>query len=100
MQSRLVSAALAAAALIATAGCAVQGGSSHVGSFVDDATITTKVKADIAADKNVEAGAIQVDGAVTLSGATRSALEKSIAESIAMKVSGVKQIRNEIAVRP
>ena len=35
-----------------------------------------------------------------LSGFAKSATEKATAESIAKKVSGVKSVKNEIAVRP
>ena len=100
---RRVATVAAAAVLVAAAGCAMERGPQRVGSFVDDATITSRIRADIAADKNVDAVAIQVetiDGTVTLSGVARTQLEKTTAESIAMKANGAKQIRNEIAVRP
>ena len=93
----------AVAALVVTAGCAVTRGQEHVGAYVDDATITTKVKAEMVADKNVDAGAIKVEtlnGTVMLSGFAKNSLERNTAESIAMKVGGVKQVKNEIAVRP
>ena len=54
-------------------------------------------------DKSVDADAIQVEtahGNVVLSGFARTPLEKSTAESIAMKVKGVKTVQNNIAVRP
>ena len=41
-----------------------------------------------------------LNGAVMLSGFAKSATQRSTAESIAWKVSGVKAVRNEIAVRP
>lgn len=103
-QSRdCVATLLVTAALVTTAGCAVTRGQEPVGAYVDDATITTKIKAEMVADKNVDAGAIKVEtlnGTVMLSGFAKSSLEKSTAESIARKVSGVKQVKNEIAVRP
>ena len=92
-----------AAILLAVAGCAVEHGQQRLGSHVDDAAITTRIKADIAADRNVDTAAIQVettDGIVMLSGSARSGLEKITVESIAMKVNGVKQIRNDVAVHP
>ena len=93
----------AAAVLVALAGCAIERGGRRVGTYVDDATITTRIKADLVADRNVDSDAIRVetvDGTVTLSGFARSPLEKTTAESIAMKANGAKQIRNEIALRP
>ncbi len=94
---------VAAAALVITSGCAVSRGQETVGAYVDDAAITTSVKARMIEDKNVDAAAIKVqtlNGEVMLSGFAKSSLEKNTAESIAMKVKGVKAVKNEIAVRP
>ena len=91
------------AALLVTAGCAVSRGQETVGAYIDDATITTKIKAEMVADKSVDAAAIKVEtlnGTVMLSGFARNSLEKDTAQSIAMKVKGVQQVKNEIAVRP
>ena len=93
----------AAAALVVTSGCAVTRGQESVGAYIDDAAITTSVKARMIEDKNVDAAAIKVqtlNGEVMLSGFAKNSLEKSTAESIAMKVKGVKSVKNEIAVRP
>ncbi|MGZ5129621.1 MAG: BON domain-containing protein [Caldimonas sp.] len=98
-----LAALVAAAALIVTSGCAVSRGQETVGAYVDDAAITTSVKARMVEDKNVDAAAIKVqtlNGEVMLSGFAKSALEKNTAESIAMKVKGVKAVKNEIAIRP
>lgn len=99
--------ALAAAAAMATlavaSGCAVTRSPGSVGAYIDDAAITTSVKARMAEDRNVDAASIKVEtlnGEVMLSGVAKSSLEKSAAESVAMKVKGVKIVRNEIAVRP
>ena len=84
-------------------GCAVTRDQSTVGEYVDDATITTRVKARFAEDKTVDATSIRVEtlnGTVMLSGFAKSASEKSTAESLARQVNGVKAVRNEIAVRP
>ena len=99
-------AALAAASAFAVAlaaGCATTRGKEAVGSYVDDAAITTTVKARMAEDKIVDPAAIQVEtvnGNVVLSGVARSSLEKSTAENIAIKVNGVKTLQNNVAVRP
>jgi len=93
----------AAAALVVTSGCAVTRGQESVGAYIDDAAITTSVKARMIEDKNVDAASIKVqtlNGEVMLSGFAKNSLEKSTAESIAMKVKGVKSVKNEIAVRP
>ena len=98
-----LAALVAAAALIVTSGCAVTRGQESVGAYVDDAAITTSVKARMVEDKNVDAAAIKVqtlNGEVMLSGFAKNSVEKNTAESIAMKVKGVKAVKNEIAVRP
>ena len=54
-------------------------------------------------DKAVDAQAITVEttnGNVALSGYARSGVEKSTAESIAIKVPGVKSLQNNIVVKP
>ena len=93
----------AASALIALSGCAVTRGQETVGAYVDDAAITTQVKARMVEDKAVDAGAIKVEtlnGTVMLSGFAKSSVEKNTAESIAMKVKGVKSVQNNVAIRP
>ncbi|MEP7301040.1 MAG: BON domain-containing protein [Caldimonas sp.] len=98
-----LAALVAAAALIVTSGCAVTRGQETVGAYVDDAAITTSIKARMVEDKNVDAASIKVqtlNGEVMLSGFAKSSVEKNTAESIAMKVKGVKAVKNEIAVRP
>ena len=94
---------VAAAALVVTSGCAVSRGQESVGAYVDDTAITTSIKARMVEDTNVDAAAIKVqtlNGEVMLSGFAKSSVEKNTAESIAMKVKGVKAVKNEIAVRP
>lgn len=94
--------ALAITVLYST-GCAVVRDQQSVGSYVDDATITTQVKARYADDPRVSAMAIQVEtmkGAVQLSGFAKSPAERANAETIAKGVPGVMRIINNITVRP
>ena len=90
--------------VIATAsGCAVTRGQESVGAYVDDAAITTSLKARFVENKDVDASSIKVEtlnGTVMLSGFAKNATEKTTAEQIAMKVSGVKNVKNEISIRP
>jgi hyperosmotically inducible protein len=98
-----LAALLAASALVVSAGCAVSRGQESVGAYVDDAAITTTVKARMVEDKAVDGAAIKVEtlnGNVMLSGFAKSSLEKSTAESIAMKVRGVKSVQNNLSVQP
>ncbi|WP_114972009.1 BON domain-containing protein [Rhodoferax ferrireducens] len=98
-----LAAAVAAAALLTASGCAVTRGQETVGAYVDDTTITTRVKARFVENKDVDASSIRVEtlnGTVMLSGFAKNATEKNTAESLARGVSGVKSVKNEIAIRP
>lgn len=98
-----LAAAVAAVALLTATGCAVTRGQETVGAYVDDATITTRVKARFVENKDVDASSIRVEtlkGTVMLSGFAKNATEKSTAESVARGVSGVKSVKNEITIRP
>ena len=89
--------------LAVTSGCAVVRGQESVGAYVDDAAITTAIKAKMVESKAVDAGAIKVEtlnGTVMLSGFAKSSTEKSAAENIARDSKGVKSVQNNIAVRP
>jgi hyperosmotically inducible protein len=99
--------ALALAALagttILTTGCAVMRGQETPGAYVDDAAITTSVKAKFVEDKTVDAASIKVEtlnGTVSLSGFAKSNAEKSQAEYIARNTRGVREVRNSLTVRP
>jgi osmotically-inducible protein OsmY len=96
-------AAMTAVALLTASGCAVTRGQETVGAYIDDATITTKIKSRFIEDLKVDASAISVEtlkGTVMLSGFAKNAEERSAAERIARNVNGVVAVKNEIAVRP
>ena len=98
-----LAALVAAAALLATTGCAVTRNQESVGAYIDDTAITTAVKGRMIDNKNVDASSISVEtlnGTVMLAGFAKSAAERSVAESLAWKTDGVKVVKNEIAVRP
>ncbi|RZJ09744.1 MAG: BON domain-containing protein [Rubrivivax sp.] len=95
--------ATALVATLGTTGCAVTRKQETVGAYVDDAALTTRVKAKFAADPTVSAMAISVEtlkGTVQLSGFAKSSDEKSMAEKLARETSGVVAVRNDISVRP
>ena len=95
--------ATAALIVISATGCAVSRGQESMGAYVDDAGITTLVKARMAESKLVSATSISVEtlnGTVMLSGFAKNSTEKSEAERIARGVNNVKLVKNEIAVRP
>ena len=95
--------ALAASSLIIIPGCAVTRDQSTMGEYIDDAAITTKIKAKFVDAKSVDAASIKVEtlnGTVMLSGFAKSNEERATAEKLARETSGVVAVRNDIAVRP
>ena len=91
------------AAIVLISGCAVARKQETVGAYVDDAAITTSVKARFVENRDVAASSIKVEtlnGTVQLSGFAKSGTEKGMAESIARNVNGVKEVRNDIIIRP
>jgi osmotically-inducible protein OsmY len=101
--ARAIAFAALAGITIIGSGCAVGRGQESAGAYVDDAAITTSVKAKFVEDKTVAASSIKVEtlnGTVQLSGFAKSSAEKSQAENIARNVKNVKAVRNDIVVRP
>jgi len=98
-----LAAAMTAVVLLTATGCAVSRGQQTVGSYVDDAGITTLIKSRFVESKQVDAVAISVEtlnGTVMLSGFAKSTAERNAAETIARGVNNVKLVKNEITVRP
>lgn len=97
--------ALASAIAVSTlymTGCAVVRDQQTVGSYIDDATITTQVKARFAEDPTVSAMAINVEtlkGVVQLSGFAKSGTERNQAAQLAASVKGVTKVDNAIVVK-
>jgi osmotically-inducible protein OsmY len=95
-------AALTAVTPAATTRCAVVRDQQTVGSQVDDATLTARVKAKFANGPTVSAMSIYVEtlkGTVQLSGFAKSEEETGTAERLARDTSGVVAVRNDIIVR-
>lgn len=72
------------------------------GQYVDDATITAKVKSDFVLDKTVDATNIKVEtykGTVQLSGFAKSQAEINKAVQIARNVSGVQSVKNDVLLK-
>jgi osmotically-inducible protein OsmY len=98
-----LTASIAALVFLAASGCAVTRHQETVGAYIDDAAITTSLKARYVDNHDVDAISIKVEtlnGTVMLSGFAKNATEKATAERLAWKVEGVKQVKNEIAIRP
>jgi len=103
IQTALVALVTGLVILTSTVSCSVARDQQTVGEFVDDATITTQVKARMLSNDDVSGTSISVEtlnGEVMLSGFATSATERATAETIARGVNGVTAVRNEIAIRP
>lgn len=100
--SHALLAAASALAIVQVTGCAVARDQQTVGSYIDDTTLTTRVKAAFAKDPTVAATSINVEtlkGTVQLSGFAKSEAERTTAERLARNTEGVKSVRNDIMVR-
>lgn len=101
--TRALAFAVLTGATILSTGCSVIRGQETPGAYVDDAAITTAVKARFVEDKTVDAGAVKVEtlnGTVALSGFAKSNSEKAQAEYLARNTKGVREVRNNLTVRP
>ena len=99
---RLVTTAFAAAVAITAVGCSSNPTSKSAGEYVDDAVITTKVKAAFAADPTVKATEVNVEtykGDVQLSGFVAEPRDAQRAVEIARGVKGVSSVKNDIRVK-
>jgi hyperosmotically inducible protein len=83
-------------------GCASTDTQRGTGETIDDAAITTKVKAALIDNDLVNAGEVNVNtyrGVVQLSGFVDSNEEKTQATQAAKSVGGVKEVRNDLKVQ-
>jgi osmotically-inducible protein OsmY len=88
-------------AILISTGCAVTRDQETMGAFVDDSVITSSIKTRFFEDKTVDGSAITVEtlnGTVLLSGFVKSTNQKQNAESIAIKVKGVKVVKNQLEI--
>ena len=89
--------------LVATfAACASTRTHESTGEYVDDSTITTKVKALLAEDdflKSFQIGVETYKGTVQLSGFVNSQNAVNKAGEIARSVKGVKSVKNNLIVK-
>ena len=102
-QFRVIALAILTGVTLASTGCAVMRGQTDVGTYVDDRAIHTAVKAKLLEDKTTGGLSINVDvlnGSVQLSGFAKSPAEKAQAEVLARNTKGVREVRNNLVVRP
>lgn len=94
-------AAILAIGMVLT-GCAAFSGRETAGEYVDDATVTTRVKAEIFKDSSLKTMEISVEtmqDVVQLSGFVDSTQSKTRAGDLARNVEGVHGLRNNLLVR-
>src|SRR5665213_2126673 len=83
-------------------GCAGTSTKDSTGEYIDDSTITAKVKAAFVKDDAVKAFQIDVNtfkGVVQLAGFVDTSDEKAAAKRDAESVRGVKDVQNNISVK-
>jgi osmotically-inducible protein OsmY len=93
---------LSTALLLTLAGCAGNATQRSTGQYVDDKTISTRVKTALINDKDVKARNIDVEtykGVVELSGFVESKDEAERAVILARNVDGVKSVKDDMHVR-
>jgi len=84
-------------------GCASTPYRESTGEYIDDSTITAKVKAALAKDPDVSAMQVNVEtykGVVQLSGFVNNKDVKHKAAQLARDVGGVRKVENNIVVKP
>jgi hyperosmotically inducible periplasmic protein len=99
----MLRAAAAVMILPAVAACARTSTRQSTGEYIDDATISTRVKARLVESKEVRGREVQVEthnGVVQLSGFVGSATEAKRAVEIARDVPGVRSVKNDIRIKP
>lgn len=104
MKTSHLAMALVVAGLLAApvAGCAGSSTSQSTGEYIDDTAISTKVRAQLIDDRELNLFKIDVttdDGIVQLSGTVNTAAAKAKATQVARSVSGVKGVRNNLMIR-
>jgi osmotically-inducible protein OsmY len=100
----LATAALLSCGSLVVAGCAHHHGHERTGGeVIDDASITTKVKSALLAEKDVNSFDIKVktfDGTVQLSGFVDSQWQIDKAVQVASAINGVQKVTNDLVHKP
>lgn len=99
---KFIPAIVAAVMLTSVVGCAATADHESTGQYVDDAALTTKVKAAILNEPTLKVSEINVEtyqGKVQLSGFVASQDDISKAVDVARNVNGVKEVNNDIRLK-
>ncbi|HEY3151963.1 MAG TPA: BON domain-containing protein [Candidatus Binatia bacterium] len=89
------------ALLLSVTGCTSLTGET-AGQYVDDSTITASVKAKLVAEKVANLTRVDVDTTnrvVSLNGIVQSPDQKKRAEELALQVSGVTRVQNNLQIQ-
>jgi len=100
--SKTLSALFLAVTLVSVVGCASTSRQEGTGEYVDDAVITTKVKAAIFNEPTLKSAEINVEtfkGVVQMSGFVNSQADINKAVEVARSVKGVTAVKNDMRVK-
>jgi len=98
----VMSALVAAGMMVLFTGCASDRPDRTAGQSIDDKAISRRVQEALSADpayKFTEVKVVAYQGKVQLSGFVDKGEQKGQAETIAKKVPGVKEVKNDIAMK-
>lgn len=93
---------LIAASMLFAIGCAATSTQESTGEYIDDTTITAKVKTAIFNEPSLKVAQINVEtykAVVQLSGFVNSSAEINKAASVARSVKGVVSVKNDIRLK-
>jgi osmotically-inducible protein OsmY len=99
---RIATVVFTAASVLTVVGCASTPTKESAGEYIDDAAITTKVKASIFNEPTLKSTEINVEtykGTVQLSGFVAQPADITKAGEIARGVKGVQSVKNDIRVK-
>ena len=100
--SKSLTALFLAVSLVSAVGCASTSQREGTGEYVDDAVITTKVKAAIFNEPTLKSTEINVEtfkGVVQLGGFVNSQADINKAVSLARSVKGVTSVKNDMRLK-
>ena len=98
----LIAAVLSAFLAVSVVGCASTSKSEGTGEYVDDAVLTTKVKAAIFNEPGLKSTEINVEtykGVVQLSGFVNSQADINKAVEVARSVKGIVSVKNNMKLK-
>ena len=99
---KYLSALFLAVMLVTAVGCASTSKQEGTGEYVDDAVITTKVKAAIFEDATLKVAEVNVEtfkGVVQLSGFVSSQTAMNKAVEVTRRIKGVKSVKNDMRIK-